>query len=80
MTGETKPDDPELYRLSEPAQPAEVAEYLADILQELRDLAAGGGQHTVSLLLDLARKEAQRDIQRARSVNQGPPPTLPMAG
>jgi hypothetical protein len=38
--------------------PADVAEYIADVLAELREMAHSSGQVPLSLLLDVARREA----------------------
>jgi hypothetical protein len=53
---------------------AEIADYIADMLQDLRDLSGATGQSSLSLLLELAQREARREAQRDVSVNQGPPP------
>ncbi len=58
------------------ATQAEVADYIADMLLELRELSSASGQTPLSLLLELAQREARRDAARAMSVNQAPPPPL----
>ena len=52
---------------------AEVADYIADILQELRDLSRASGHTSLGALLELAQREARRDAARAMSVNEAPP-------
>jgi hypothetical protein len=65
-------------RLAEGATSAEVSEYIADLLQELRELSQVSGQASLSLLLELAQREAKRTARRAVNINQTPIP--PMAG
>ena len=45
----------------------EVADYIADMLQELRDLAKSSGLGSLSILLELAEREAKRDGDAAPS-------------
>jgi hypothetical protein len=44
--------------------PADVAEYIADVLAELRTMAAASGQHPLTEILDVARREALREERR----------------
>jgi hypothetical protein len=44
---------------SEPADPKAVAEYSADILSELRDLASGAGHTFLAYLIQVAVEEAK---------------------
>ncbi len=60
------------------ATSAEVADYIADLLQELRDLSSASGHAQLSALLDLAQREARRNGPRTIDVNQTPLP--PMTG
>ncbi len=60
------------------ATSAEVADYIADLLQELRELSAASGHAPLAMLLELAQREAKRIALRAISVNQTPFP--PMVG
>jgi hypothetical protein len=39
--------------------PAEIADYIADVLAELREMAQVSGQVPLSMLLDLAHREAK---------------------
>lgn len=41
--------------------PADVAEYIADVLAELRTMAAASGHHPLTEILDVARREASRE-------------------
>ena len=64
------------------ATATEVADYIADLLQELQELSQASGQAQLSLLLELAQREARRTSLRAISINRAPlpPQTPPMAG
>ena len=42
----------------------EIADYIADMLQELRDLAAASGQAALGLLLEMAQREARLGLRR----------------
>jgi hypothetical protein len=78
----TKPSDfPSNHSHTPPpdaATSAEVADYIADLLQELQELSRASGQAPLSLLLELAQREARRTSLREISINQSPIP--PMAG
>ncbi len=78
-------NSPTSYPPSEPlsspingATEAEVADYVADMLQELRDLSSASGQGPLGMLLELAQREARRNAQRAIGVNALERP--PLAG
>jgi len=58
------------------ATEAEVADYIADMLQELRDLSTASGQGPLGMLLELAQREARRNAQRAIGVNSIDRPRL----
>jgi hypothetical protein len=45
--------------------PTDVAEYIADVLAELRTMAAASGHHPLTEILDVARREALREDGRA---------------
>lgn len=45
----------------------EIADYIADMLQELRDLAASSGHAALGLLLEMAQREARLGAMRQAS-------------
>lgn len=49
----------------------EIADYIADMLQELRDLATTSGQGALVLLLEMAQREARSNTQKKASVPRG---------
>jgi hypothetical protein len=54
----------------------EISDYIADMLQELRDLSSASGQSALGMLLELAQREARRNAVRAISVNSLERPPL----
>ena len=48
----------------------EVADYIGEMLQELRDLAKASGLGTLGAILDLAEQHARREIDPHRTVER----------
>lgn len=45
----------------------EISDYIADMLQDLRELAKSGGHAALGTLLELAEREARQDRSEAQS-------------
>jgi hypothetical protein len=49
----------------------EIAEYIGDMLQELRDLAKSGGLGSLAALLEIAAREAKMGLVKPPNAGQG---------
>ena len=49
----------------------EVADYIGEMLQELRDLAKASGLGTLGAILELAEQHARREIAPPRAAGRG---------
>jgi hypothetical protein len=58
------------------ATAAEVADYVADMLQDLREISSSSGHAPLDMLLELAQREARRVALMATNVNQSMKPPL----
>jgi len=62
--------EPETLLASDPTA-EEISDYIVDMLQELRDLARSSGQGSLSVLLELAERQARHDAAKPRTSRQG---------
>ena len=49
----------------------EIAEYIGDMLRELRDMAKSGGLGSLAALLEIAAREAKLGVVKPPSADQG---------
>ena len=66
-----RPDELAQSKVSGDPVREEIAEYIGDMLQELRDLAKSGGLGSLAALLEIAAREAKMIVVKPPGAGQG---------